>query len=127
MQGSRRRADAPATGYPVNIAAHANGASYPQPPGVEDVSLREKNAKKAKQEDPLPASTQGIAASLDRVTSAKQQKAAAAHADVEEGGIRAHPAKAPEQNEFYKVCAQGQSESTMCFTVYVHQDMLSTK
>ena len=57
MQGSRRRADAPATGYPINVAANANEASYPQPPSPE-VTLREKNAKKAKQEDALPASTQ---------------------------------------------------------------------
>ena len=49
---------------------------------------------------------QGIAASLDRVASAKQQKAAAAHADVEEGGIKAHganPSKPIEQDRFYKV------------------------
>ena len=46
---------------------------------------------------------QGIAASLDRVASAKQQKAAAVHADVEEGGIKAHQTKAIEQDRFYKV------------------------
>ena len=46
---------------------------------------------------------QGIAASLDRVASAKQQKAAAVNADVEEGGIKAHQTKAVEQDQFYKV------------------------
>lgn len=37
------------------------------------------------------------------MASAKQQKAAAVHADVEEGGIKAHQTKAIEQDRFYKV------------------------
>ena len=107
-QGSRRRADAPAAGYPGNIPANPAEPSYPQPPGSgaqADISLREKNAKKAKQEDALPASTQGIAASLDRVVSAKKG-GATGPPDVEEGGIKAHGTVPPAHDYYYRVCVR---------------------